>query len=736
MRNIISLIFILNMAISYAQINLEWANSTNTNAISNLQSDMFLDNSKNIYSIGYFDGTKDFNPGAGTFYMTTDNTADLYIQKLDSNGNFIKAVQIGDSAFLTYHKSFVDGEGFIYLSLSFLKSLDADPGPNDSLVFSEANYNNWLILKIDPLFNLIFVVNLSNSSGNGLVVTENKDIILTGGFRDTVDFDPGLDTFNLISPYPNNIASRVIYKLDSLGNFIFAKQFESFENTLNLTSIEVDNSGNFYVDAYFKDSVDIDPELTSQILYNPNHTRAICKFNNSGNLIWVYTYEHFPHYYYVSMDSDSLNNLYILGINSWNTDYDMGSGVSMSTNPMQNDYYILKLDSSGSFMWVKFIDVDAPGSGLNLDLYSKPNGDILIAGYAKNFTDFNPNINETYCDYSSSNFLFLEKLDANGEFIWMRKFQNASGLGGNIIECRENEIYFTGKYLGLVDIDPGPDNYMLNSGGVTQKFLIKFNECTNSTLSYLNDTICQGDSILLGNTYYGSIGNYAGILSNSQGCDSVISMQLFVRPEFSDSTYQTICNGDSILFQGTYLTSAGNYNFIYSDIHGCDSISKIYINVTYVPIGVTTSGTGLMVLTNNATYQWLDCSTGDPIPGETNQYFYPQSNGQFAVEVTINGCSNISSCYNFSTFGINQYELNSINIYPNPASTEIHLKLNNSEVVNNIDLIDLTGKIINTIPVYKITNELKLPLELPSGYYFIRLNLENKSLLNKLVIQN
>jgi len=56
-----------------------------------------------------------------------------------------------------------------------------------------------------------------------------------------------------------------------------------------------------------------------------------------------------------------------------------------------------------------------------------------------------------------------------------------------------------------------------------------------------------------------------------------------------------------------------------------------------------------------ATYQWLDCLNGfQPIAGETNQSFTPSNDGNYAVEITVNGCSDTSSCFLIEIIGVDE----------------------------------------------------------------------------------
>ena len=57
-----------------------------------------VDGSGNVYTTGFFDGTADFDPGAGTFNLTSAGGQDVFVSKLDSSGNFVWARQLGGTS--------------------------------------------------------------------------------------------------------------------------------------------------------------------------------------------------------------------------------------------------------------------------------------------------------------------------------------------------------------------------------------------------------------------------------------------------------------------------------------------------------------------------------------------------------------------------------------------------------------------------------------------------------------
>ncbi len=97
-----------------------------------------------------------------------------------------------------------------------------------------------------------------------------------------------------------------------------------------------------------------------------------------------------------------------------------------------------------------------------------------------------------------------------------------------------------------------------------------------------NDTICQGDSILLGGSFQTTAGTYTDSLQTVLGCDSVVTTNLIVNPTFSSLQSSTICQGDSILFDGNFYSIGGSYTDSLQSAEGCDSL--LNLNLTVNPV--------------------------------------------------------------------------------------------------------------------------------------------------------
>jgi hypothetical protein len=111
-----------------------------------------------------------------------------------------------------------------------------------------------------------------------------------------------------------------------------------------------------------------------------------------------------------------------------------------------------------------------------------------------------------------------------------------------------------------------------------------------------------------------------------------------------------------------------------------------------------------------ASYQWMNCDSNYALlTGEINQSFTPLSNGNYAVEITLNGCVDTSYCINFMTVDIAENSFNHFSVYPNPSKSQIHLKTDVSllgsfySVYNNTGQLILKGKISSETTLVELT---------------------------------
>jgi hypothetical protein len=392
--------------------NLVWASSYGGIYYDDINS-IVLDNDGNIYSIGTFSDTVDFNPGTGIFNLFTSGT-DIFIQKLDSNGNFIWAKNFGGTSSNKGISLIVSNDDYLYCTGNFTGIVDFDPSVN--IYNLQSSGTDIFVLKLDLNGNFIWAKSMEgsiltpgdNSCGNDITIDKENNIYVTGYFKDTVDFDPGAAVNNLISDPTNGMADVFVQKLDSSGNFIWAKSMGSTNHDYGL-SITTDNSNNVYTTGYFEFSVDFNPGSGLDIL-NSIGSRDIFiqKLDKNGNYIWAKTFGGNGQDRGNVILTDSLNNVYLSGLYIDTVDFNYDTTTFNLYSDGDNDIFLLKLDSNGTFIWAN--SLGGQGNDNVFSMHHDVNGDLYMTGWFNDTADFNPGSNISNLFTNGSYDIFILKL--------------------------------------------------------------------------------------------------------------------------------------------------------------------------------------------------------------------------------------------------------------------------------------------------------------------------------------
>ena len=253
--------------------------------------------SDDIYFTGTYLGTLDFDPDtANAVNLTSKGVTDIYVLKLDGDGNFLWARSMGGLA-----------------------------------------TDNGLAMAVDP-------------AGSG-------DVITTGRFGGTtVDFNPDpAETFNL-----TNVGnqSAFISRLDKDGNFVWAKAITGPKNVYgNSIAIAPDGSGDIYATGLYNGVVDFDPGSGTTELPDMGFDGFIVKFDEQGNFEWANAVggTGFDRGVSLVMDNQGTGDFFLGGSFEFTADLDPGSETFTLTSAGDDDIFIARYDDAGSFKWAKSV---------------------------------------------------------------------------------------------------------------------------------------------------------------------------------------------------------------------------------------------------------------------------------------------------------------------------------------------------------------------------------------------
>lgn len=368
-----------------------------------------------------------------------------------------------------------------------------------------------------------------NLHNTGIAVDAKKNTYISGYFYGTVDFDPGAGVYNLTS---NGSYDACLYKLDSLGKFVWAKQIGSTADDRAL-SIAIDAAANVYTTGYYAGPVDFDPGIGTDIqpsyLYVPNI--YVLKLDSAGNHSWAKVFlgngsgsGDFAQGAAIALDA--ANNVYTAGFFQGTFDFnpDATATFSIATNGGK-DAYISKLSASGNFVWAKRIGnsdynvITAIAVDTAANVYTK--------GYYYGLVDMDPGAGVTNVAYAYPNTCAVTKLNSAGDFVYTK--QLAGDNNGNphtIAIDKAGNFFHAGMFHNVTDFNPDAAVFNLtpNSTSYSDIFITKFDKNGNFLWAKkygdaYNDqanaiTIDNNDNLLITGYGYYQTGIFVSRLTN------------------------------------------------------------------------------------------------------------------------------------------------------------------------------------------------------------------------------
>ncbi|MDG1477377.1 MAG: T9SS type A sorting domain-containing protein [Vicingaceae bacterium] len=326
----------------------------------------------------------------------------------------------------------------------------------------------------------------------------------------------------------------------------------------------------------------------------------------------------------------------------------------------------------------------------------------------------------------------------------------AENPDGNI----SNDTLFIGTFVDWSSNEPLPIKYHIWNQEVRIEFGNHFNPTAqvNSLTKLLDDNRSvriRTDSNYWAGTDFntGTLLTFAAGKLDTLSASSVINLN-FVEVIAADTL---VCNSISTMsvqsiqacnsytwIDGINYTSSNNsatFNIVGAAANGCDSLVTLDLTISHVTNNTTTSS-GAIITANNlgANYQWLDCDNSNAtIPGENAQSYTALSNGNYAVELTENGCVDTSACVNIITTAILENNFGSeFSIYPNPTKGNFSVDLDKTYNSVLITITDLTGRLIES-KEYNGTKLLNLKIDEPAGMYLMSIESGDQKAVIRLV---
>lgn len=454
----------------------QWAKQMGGTSLDNGQA-ICVDPSGNLYTTGYFEGAADFDPGPTTTIFTSAGYEDVFVQKMDASGNFIWARSFGGVGNDQAYSINTDAAGNIYTIGTFTASGDYDPGPGTVNLICKGN-RDVFIQKMDAAGNFLWarsLGDLGNDEGWSCSVDALGNVYTVGHFSGTVDFDPGPDSTKFTSAGNMDV---FIQKMDAAGNFVWAKSIGGVGNE-EAYAVCIDGAGNVYLTGYFASTVDFDPGPATNNITGPGNSDIyVLKLDASGNFLWARVFGGTNNEVPKAICTDNAGNVYTTGSFKATGDYDPGPGTALLGLISVEDIFVQKMDSAGNFQWARAF------GGFYIDnafsIKTDAAGNVYTMGSYNNTVDFDPGAGITNLYSEGSEDVFVQKMDAAGNFLWAQSLGGGGqDHGRSICVDAAGDIYTTGFFATVADFDPGAGTFNLTTAGLWDIFVQKMSQTPN-----------------------------------------------------------------------------------------------------------------------------------------------------------------------------------------------------------------------------------------------------------------
>jgi len=328
-----------------------------------------------IVVIGNYNETTDFDPGEGTFNLTSQGDTDVFLLKLDNDGEFIWAKSFGGTDGDIGDAVNVATDGDIYMSGRFRGTAQFNSTANNQ--FTSNGATDVFVSKLNNSGEILWIKAFGGDyfeDSNTILTNADGSIYLSGTFGTTVAFSTNTPETTFTS---FGSIDAFILKYGQDGNLNWVKQYGG-ASADRINSI-IKKGTHIYGIANIYGTADYDP-TEGEALFTPVGTgnTLLLDFNESGEFIWGGQIgNNMVEGRAITVDNNY--NIYATGLFDGLNDFDPGANVfEMTTVPELYDFFLLKLSQPGIVSLPSF-------QTSSVKLYPNPNNGTFSIEFNKAF---------------------------------------------------------------------------------------------------------------------------------------------------------------------------------------------------------------------------------------------------------------------------------------------------------------------------------------------------------------
>ena len=253
-----------------------------------------------------------------------------------------------------------------------------------------------------------------------------------------------------------------------------------------------------------------------------------------------------------------------------------------------------------------------------------------------------------------------------------------------------------------------------------------------ATFKSIKVTVCDQYKSPSERYIWSKTGIYKDTVLNNNFCDSIVTVDLTVLGKTYYSYKESACKLYTLPSGKNSYTKSAIIQDTIKNYLGCDSVITIDLNVIKVGTGVSITGDVLTCTNTSATdWQWVLCNQNyKPATDGNTRIYNAKTNGNYAVIVTQDNCTDTSECFWITSAATNIFSKqdDGLIVYPNPINQnelKLYIEVPSLVIQGKLRLIDAQGRVLLEQPAIGKRNLLEIKNTIASGMYIVELQTEN-----------
>lgn len=390
--------------------------------------------------------------------------------------NFENQVALGSEFTDAAVKTAIDSDGNRIVYGTFSEELDFDPSASEFVLDPLGSPDLFLAsYSADGELNWAFKLGrIALSDGmvaRDMAVDSNGNILISGGFTLSVDFDPSAASTPLTAVQG---LDGFVAQYDNTGQFVWVKQFGStgFDS---VSALAVDTDDNTVLGVRFGGEIDLDPSVENTDLVSPvgGIDAAVVKLDAAGDYQWSYSVA--PGVNNEIVTALAVNSVGQIALGATVN----GLTVGIPVQSMLAGY----LDTDGTEFWSYDFQNQGQSNTISQIAFSEDEAHIYLGGRIQEITDFDPSAGEVIISPLFADPFLSKHSAADGSLAWATYIESNSTADYCAGVTEEGGVvYMAGSFDVLALFVPGDFASQVETNGAADLFVAVYNATTGEFL--------------------------------------------------------------------------------------------------------------------------------------------------------------------------------------------------------------------------------------------------------------